>query len=593
MVSFLVFGILAFAIVLFITELWPADFTALVVAVLLMVFKIVTPEQGLSGFSNSATLTVMAMFILSSGITRTGAIQSLKELLIKWGGQKTGQQILVMGLILGPLSAFISNTAIVTIFLPIVEDWCKKNHVSVSKLLLPLSYIAILGGTITVLGTSTNILASGLSVELGYQEIGIFELTPLGVITFSVGLIYLVLIAPRLLPERQPPDRDLLKADYNLKAYLTEVAIAPNSSLIGQTLRQSEIQRNFDLDVLELIRNNNYYTQPLADKVLQPGDVLLVRSTQEDLLKLRDTKGLDILPDVQVQEKKVIPAEEKIAEVMILSNSRLIGSTLKDLRFRQRYNGTVLAIRRGNEVLKERLGKIPLHFGDLLLIQAPKESFLGLQTTRELLVIEQQDLENLRYQQGPIAIAITVGVIIVAVLEWLPIVVSAMLGVVLMVLTGCLKAGEIYGAVRWDVIFLLAGLIPLEIGMENSGVTQWLAEQILVLGGELSGYWLLLFFYIVTTLLTEFLSNSASVLLIIPIAVRIAQSLQFNPYAFIIIVTFAASNSFMTPLGYQTNMIVYTPGGYRFLDFFRLGFPLTLLMGAIAPLLVIKIYGLY
>ncbi|ACK68330.1 TrkA-C domain protein [Rippkaea orientalis PCC 8801] len=596
MTLFLTLGIVVLALIILITEWFPADFTALMVAVILMVVGIVTPEEGLSGVSNPATLTVMAMFILSAGIVRTDATQPIRDVLLKWGGKETGRQILVMGAILGPLSAFMSNTAIVTIFLPIVEDWCRRSRISVSKLLLPLSYITILGGTITVLGTSTNILASGICVQLGYKPLGIFQLTPLGIIAFIIGLFYLSCVAPLLLPERKKPDQDLLAEDYDLKAYLTELVVTPTSSLIGQTIRQSEIQRKFDLDVLELIRNNNHFPQPLADKILKSQDILLVRSTQTELLKLREEKGLDILPDVQFPEEtltlELTSLEEKIAEVMILSNSRLIGSTLKDLRFRQRYNATVLAIRRGEELLRERLGQIPLRFGDLLLVQGPKDSFLGLQTTRELLVLEQRDIESLRPEKAPIAIAIMIGVVIITACHWLPILVSALLGVVLMVLTGCLKPGEIYGTVRWDVIFLLAGLIPLEIAMDKSGGTQWLVEKIVAVGGGLSGYELLLFFYLVTVFLTEIISNNAAVLLMIPLAVKIAQSLSFNPYGFILDVTFAASNSFMTPLGCQTNLIVYAPGGYRFLDFFRVGLPLTLLMAAIAPFLIMMIYGL-
>jgi di/tricarboxylate transporter len=284
--------------------------------------------------------------------------------------------------------------------------------------------------------------------------------------------------------------------------------------------------------------------------------------------------------------------EEKMAEVMILSNSRLIGTTLKDLRFRQRYNATVLAIRRGAETLKGRLGKIPLRFGDLLLVQGPKQSFLGLQTTRELLVLEEKDVESLRRDKSVIALTITLGVIIIAALDIAPILVTSLAGVLLMVITGCLKPGEVYGAVRWDIIFLLAGLIPLGIAMDKSGTTEWLAKYLVGMGGSLSGYWILFFFYLVTSFLTEILSNNAAVVLMIPVAVEVAKTLRMNPYAFMFAVTFAASNSYITPIGYQTNTMVYAPGGYKFLDFTRLGLPLNIILSIITPLLIIWIYGL-
>ena len=496
----------------------------------------------------------------------------------------------------GPISAFINNTAVVAIFIPIIEDWCKKQSVSVSKLLMPLSFVSILGGTLTLVGTSTNILASGLSQKLGYGEFKLFQFTQLGIVVFLIGLVYLAFWAPRILPNRKQPHTSSFSGDYGLKDYVTEVVVTPRSTLIGQTLRQSKIQRKFDIDVLELIRNGSHFPQPIADKVVSAGDILIVRGSREDLLNIKDEKGLEILPDVKFNqewwETELNTGQEKIGEVLILSNSRLIGSTLKDLRFRQRYNATVLAIRRGEEFLRERLGKVPLRFGDLLLAQGPKQSFLGLQTTRESLVIEQKTVENLRSEQALVAVGICLAVILVSAFNLIPIMVSALAGVVLMVLTRCLKPGEIYGAVRWDVIFLLAGLIPLGTAMENSGATELLAKPLLAIGTHLSGYWILLFFYIATSILTSILSNNAAVLLMIPLGIKVATVLTIDPLAVMFAVTFAASNSFMTPIGYQTNTMVYGPGGYRFTDFIRLGTPLSLIMAVITPILIMGIYGL-
>ncbi|MEB3161175.1 MAG: SLC13 family permease, partial [Synechocystis sp.] len=554
--------------------------------------------EGIAGFSNSATITIMAMFILSYGITRTGIIQVIRDTLIQFGGKGLRRQILLMGLIVGPLSAFIANTAIVAIFLPIVESWAKQRRVSVSKLLIPLSYATVLGGMITVLGTSTSILASGLSKELVGREFGLFEFTPLGLITFGLGLFYLAIAAPKILPARRAVSDGNVAAEYQMKDYVSEIIIPPRSSLIGQTLRSSGIQRKFDLDVLEIIHNETHFPQPLADKVLTVGDILLVRGGREDLLRVKDERGVEIVADVQFAgkatdaENALESAEEKVAEVLILSNSRLIGSTLKELRFRQRYNATVIAIRRGEELIRQRLGKVQLKFGDLLLLQGPRESFLGLQTTRELLVLEEKSLDNLRLDKAKTAIAIVAGVILVSALDWLPITTAALAGVIAMVVTGCLKPGEIYGAVRWDIIFLLAGLIPLGTAMENSGTTQWIATFLANLGGHLSGYALLLMFYLATALLTEILSNSATVVLMLPIAVQVAKTLGYEPLAFMFVVTFAASNSFMTPIGYQTNTMVYGPGGYRFTDFVRIGAPLTFMLSMVTPLAILILYGI-
>ncbi len=587
--------ILAVALISFVFEWVPVDLTAIMVAVVLMLLGIVSPEEGIAGFGNSATITVMAMFILSAGVTRTGAVQVVRDVLINWGGKNLARQILVMGVIVGPISAFINNTAVVAIFIPIIEDWCKKQGVSVSKLLMPLSFASILGGTLTLVGTSTNILASGLSQRLGYGEFSMFQFSFLGAIVFAIGLFYLAFLTPRILPNRKKPRNGSISQGYELDDYVTEIVVSRTSSLIGQTIRQSEIQRKFDVDVLELIHNGSHFPQPIADKVISAGDILIVRGSREVLIQIKDEREIEVLPDVKFNhgklEKELNTGEEKIAEILILSNSRLIGSTLKDLRFRQRYNATVLAIRRGQELIRERLGKVPLRFGDLLLLQGPKQSFLGLQTTRELLVLEQRDVDNLRLDKARIAIAICLAVILLSSFNIFPILVSALAGVMAMILTDCLKPGEIYGAVRWDVIFLLAGLIPLGTAMDNSGATQWLAHPLEVVGSNLSGYWILFFFYLITSVLTAILSNNAAVLLMIPLGVQVAETLNIAPLAIMFAVIFAASNSFMTPIGYQTNTMIYSPGGYRFTDFIKLGTPLSILMAVVTPALIILLYN--
>ena len=588
--------VLVVALVAFVAEWLPVDLTALSVAIVLILLGLVTPEEGIAGFSNSATVTVMAMFVLSAGITRTGVIQVIRDRLLVWGGKNPHQQVFVLGALVGPISAFINNTAVVAIFLPIVEDWCKKQKISPSKLLIPLSYATVLAGMITVVGTSTNILASGISAKLGYGEFSLFQFTALGLVTFLAGLIYLTIFAPKLLPDRKSSTGEFLDDDYGSKVYLSEVIISPRSNLIGQTLSQSGLQRKFNFDVLELIRNKVHLSQPLADKVLNAGDILIVHSSREELLKIKDERGLEIFADLKFQkediESTITTGEEKLAEVLILSNSRLIGTTLKDLKFRQRYNATVLAIRRGSELLQGRLGKIPLKFGDLLLVQGPKQSFIGLQTTRELLVLEEKDIESLRKDKGIIALMITLLVIIIAAFDIQPILVTSLVGVVLMVITGCLKPGEVYGSIRWDIIFLLAGLIPLGTAMDNSGTTKWLADNLVAIGGHLSGFWILVFFYLITSFLTEILSNNAAVVLMIPVAVEVAKTLGLNPLAFMYAVTFAASNSYLTPIGYQTNTMVYAPGGYKFLDFTRLGAPLNLILTILTPSLIVLFYGL-
>ncbi len=596
MTIFLTLAIVVLALFLFVVEWFPSDIVAIIVALLLTVLGLVTPEESISGFSNSATVTVMAMFILSAGIARTGAIQILSDLLLKWGGKRPSQQIFTLGIIVGPITAFINNTAVVAVFLPIIEEWCHKQKVSVSKLLIPLSFAAILGGMITVIGTSTNVLASGLSQQLGYGTFSLFQFTQLGLITFGIGLIYLTLLAPRLLPSRKKHTDDILTQDYSLKDYISEILIPPGSNLAGKTLDSSGLQHKFDLDVLEIIADDTRFHQPLEHQKLQACSVLVVRSNQEDLLKIKDEEHLEILPDF-IRNKKSLEAQlssedEGVAEVLIPSNSNLIGSTVKEVRFRQRYNVTVLAVHRGQEITRERLSEIRLKFGDVLLVQGPKRSLVGLQINRNLLVLTKRNLETLRRDKASIAIGICLGVVVVAAFNWLPILITSLIGVVLMVVTGCLKPREIYDAVRWDIIFLLAGLIPLGIAMDKSGATHWLANNLVAVAGNLSGYWILTFFFIITSVFTEMISNNATVVLLLPVAANVAESLSLNPFAFMLTVIFASSNSFITPIGYQTNTMVYGPGGYKFTDFMRVGLPLNLLMTIVVPPLIILFYGL-
>jgi di/tricarboxylate transporter len=564
-----------------------------------MALGLVTPEEGISGFGNSATITVMSMFILSAGIARTGAIQIVNDLFLRLGGKHPVRQILAMGAIIGPVSAFINNTAVVAIFLPVIESWGQRYGVSISKLLIPLSYITILGGMITVIGTSTNVLASGISEQMGYGAFDLFQFTPLGLITFIVGLVYLAVAAPSLLPDRKKFDRQSVQRDYGINSYISEILVTPQSTLVGKALRDSCLKRSakcpfqrFDIEVLELVRHDAHFCHPLDHKVLQGEDILIVCASREDLLLAKEEKGIEILPAHHCEQLHWDSEEEGIIEALIPLGSELIGSTIKEICFRQRYNAVVLAIRRGQALAHNRIWDSPLRFGDVLLIQGPKQSLLGLQTSRDFLVISQPEIEIARRHKAGVAIAIGVGAIGLAAFNILPILVSSLIGAILMVITGCLKPGELYRAVRWDIIFLLAGLIPLGIAMENSGATHWLAGLLASIGIHLSGYGVVSTFYIVTSLLTEVLSNNAAVVVLLPIAAEVAQQLQINPLALIFAVTFAASNSFMTPIGYQTNTMVYGPGGYKFTDFVRVGLPLNILMAVVVPPLIIWLYGL-
>ncbi|MGK7911745.1 MAG: SLC13 family permease [Synechococcus sp.] len=634
--------VVAFALVGFVVEWVPVDITAVATMVALIVLKQVSPEEGISGFSNSATITVMAMFILSAGIARTGAIRSLTRLLTHWGGRRAPRQIFTMGILVGPISALINNSAVVPMFVPIIEGWSSRLKISVSKLLIPLSYASILGGTITTIGTSTNVLASGISEQLGYEEFSLFFFTKMGLITFGVGILYLSLIAPHLLPDRRSPLDDIANLSDAGELYTSEVLLHEGASEIGQPICKCGLKSKFNIEILELVRNGRHLTQvaigtrfqpparqrvnlaqtvddgrggvrtltqqrvaqqevlatqnALDHKVLQENDILIVRGTLEQLLQLQEEQGLDLLPHTKFgQEGPAMPSSteaERVAEVLVLDNTSFIGSTLKDLNFRERYNSTVLALRRGQDKLSERIDRVKLRIGDVLLVRATPSHLASLQLENNLIVLQEMDVTEPRSEKALIAIGISALVVGLSAMNIMPIMVSALLGAVLMVVTGCLEPAEIYTAVRWNIIFLLAGLIPLGIAMEKSHTTLLIAKGMAAISNHLPGYWILVVFYLVTVLLTEVLSNSASVVLMVPVAIRAAETLQMNPMAFILVVTFAASASFMTPIGYQTNTMVYTTGGYKFLDFTRVGAPLSLMLSLLTPFLIVHFYGL-
>ncbi|MEM8717167.1 MAG: SLC13 family permease [Cyanobacteria bacterium P01_G01_bin.4] len=334
----------------------------------------------------------------------------------------------------------------------------------------------------------------------------------------------------------------------------------------------------------------------LDHKVLQENDILIVRGTLDQLLQLQEERGLDLLPHTKFgQEGPAMPSSteaERVAEVLVLDNTSFIGSTLKDLNFRERYNSTVLALRRGQDKLSERIDRVKLRIGDVLLVRATPSHLASLQLENNLIVLQEMDVTEPRSEKALIAIGIGALVVGLSALNIMPIMVSALLGAVLMVVTGCLEPAEIYTAVRWNIIFLLAGLIPLGIAMEKSHTTLLIAKGMAAIANHLPGYWILVVFYLATALLTEVLSNSASVVLMVPVAIRAAETLQMNPVAFMLVVTFAASASFMTPIGYQTNTMVYTTGGYKFLDFTRVGAPLSLMLSLLTPFLIVHFYGL-
>ncbi|WP_369684131.1 SLC13 family permease [Haloarchaeobius sp. FL176] len=622
----LVFALVTVVLVLFATEPVPVDITALGLMVALMVLGPLSqqlaaagliggpvellpdnPTDGLAGFASTATITVLAMFILSDGVQRTGIVQILgRKLAALTGDSETKQLGATMGVV-APLSGFINNTAAVAILLPMVTDIAHEGNTSPSKLLIPLSYASMFGGTLTLIGTSTNILASEIAADVAsdvadpspavvalQDGFSMFEFTALGVVVTVVGFVYFLVVGRYLLPSRIEPEDDLA-AEFRLSEYLTEVVVREDSPLVGQTVRDALAETEFDVDLVQLIRDDEVFLEPLGPKTIQAGDLFTVRTDRETLVELLDVEGMAVVPEFEVTEdelERADPAAENLVEIVVAPGSHVVGESISSVNFRQRYDATVLALRRGGELIRKRMDDIVLRVGDTLLVQGTADSIQRLDDNRDFIVAQEIERHDYREEKIPVAIGVILAVVGLAAVDLLPIVVSALAGAVAMVLTGCLKPGEVYDAVQWDVIVLLAGVIPLGTAMQHTGAALYLADLLVATEAYLPAIAVLGLFYILTAALTNVVSNNASVVLMIPVAFDTAAKLGASPYAFVLAVTFAASTAFMTPVGYQTNLFVYGPGGYKFTDYTLVGTPLQLIFAVVTTLGIAALWGI-
>lgn len=585
-------AVLALSIVLFVWGVIAPEVTGLLAVGLLMATGVLKPGEALEGFGSPALITVMALFALSAGLFRSGALDRLRGLIGSDAVRSPKRMILLLSALVGPVSAFVPNTPIVASLLPVVEGWCHRRRISPSKVLLPLSFATLLGGTLTLLGSSVNLLASEVSEKLGYGAFGLFSFTKIGIGVWLAGSLVMALLSDRLLPDRGSNDDDLA-SDLTSSGYLTEVMIPASSELIGQSLHGSRLQRRFDVDVLELHRGPERFTPPLADRPLQHGDRLLLRCTRTDLLRLQHEQMVVLAPTPDSPDTAdTLSGSQRMVEVLLPSGSSLAGGCLRDLRFRQRYNATVLALRRGNSVLRERLGKAVLREGDVLLLQGPTDAIRGLQANNDLVVLEQLEDDLPTLSRKRLALVIAVLAILLPSLGLIPLVASVLLGTVAMVATGCLRSGELQRSIRLDVILLLGSLGSFSVALEKTGLAEALAKGLLKGLNNWPTYWAIVAVFLFTTLLTEVMSNAATVAMLIPIAGKLAIGLGIAPMALIFTVLFGASQSFLSPVGYQTNLMVFGPGRYRFLDVARYGFPLTMVMTLLVPLLICRQFGI-
>ena len=597
----LIFALIFVALVLFVTEPLPIDIIAIAVLVSLVVLEPwtgVDAATGISGFASTATVTVLAMFILSEGVRQTGLVNIIGSKIAERYGDSPYKQLLAVLGLSGGTAGFINNTPVVAVMIPMVNTLSRKTGISPSKLLIPVSYAAMLGGMLTLIGTSTNILASDVSARLIDRPFSMFEFTQLGLLVLLTGVVDLATVGRLLLPERINMSDELIEG-FEMTEYLTEVVVTDDSELVGNTISQSFRELDVDADIVQLIRDGRAFTEPLSRKEVRADDILVLRTDQESLVTFIETEGLELAPDAEVSDETLEAetddlaggADQRLVEIVISPEASVLGETLETLSFRHRYDATVLAIRRGGEIIHARMDKRRLRGGDTLLIQASESTAQRFANDRDFIIAGDLTLPEFREERIPVALGIIGLVIALAALELVPIVISALGGIVAMVATGCVKSTEVYDAVDWSVIFLLAGLIPLGVAMERTGAAEWLALSIVNVAAGLSPLLLLGLFYLFTALITNVISNNASVVLMIPVAIEAADSLGADPFSFVLAVTFAASTAMLTPIGYQTNLMVYGPGGYKFTDFFRVGAPLQLILTVVTAVGIAAIWG--
>ncbi len=585
----MVAAILLLALVLFVTELVPIDLTALVVVGLLILTGVLTPAEGLSGFSHPAPVTVAAMMVLSAGLLRTGAVAKLGQKVSALGGTSEVSQLAVIFPVVALLSAFISNTAAVAMFIPLVLNIAREKNLSPSKMLLPLSYAAILGGACTYIGTSTNIIVGTIYADGARPPLQMFEFTGLGLVLLGLGAVYMLAIGQRNLPYR--PTEASLTEGYRLREYLTELVIRADSPLLEKTLRETDFSRLLDIEVLEIQRGPEKLRLFLQDVRLRRGDILIVKGNLENILKIRDTEGVDILAEVKLSDRDLKSEDITLAEAVISPDSFLIGRTLKEANFRQRYQATALAIRRHGSQIRDKLGRVRLRVGDMLLVQVRKAILGNLRQDADfMLILEESPGSDFRFSKLPVAILIFLGVIAAAAFQKLDIVLAALLGALLMVLMRCISLRHAYLAVDWRIVILIGGTLALGTAMEKTGTANAIADSLVAWFGALGPVALIAVLYLLTLGMTELMSNNATAALLTPIAISIAHQGGWDPRPFAFCVAFAASCSFLTPIGYQTNTMVYGPGGYRFTDYFKVGVWLSLISWLAATLLIPRIW---
>ncbi len=583
----IVLGLLAAAVVLFSKEIFPVDITTLLLLMALILCHILTPEEAFSGFSSDIIIILASIFVVSGAIQRSGAIDAAAAKLLRFSKKSSNRLLFLVMSVAGSLAAFLNDTVITSLLVPPVMTLAKRANISPSKLLLPLAYAAILGGTCTLIGTSTNIAVNGFLKNAGLRPIQLFEMTPIGLAMIAAGILYMMLIGKRLLPnypaESPPPE-------YTLREYLSEIIVTEDSHMIGQLIRESDLVK-LKFQILAIIRNGEKLS-PDDSVFIHAQDILIIRGKLDELIRVKETAGIDIKQETELTDLELEGENIKIAEVLINPRSHLIGATLRDLDFRQRFGVIVLAIFRHGLSPRDKLENVRLRMGDILLLQGNREQIAALRQQPEMSILEEVTPALYRRQKGLLAAGFFLGAIVIAAFGWLPLSVCFLSAAVLTILTRCIRIEEAYDFIDWRLLVLIGGMTAFGVAMEKTSAADWLARGIVHTLEPLGPQAILTGFFLITILLTQPMSNAAAALVVLPIALNTAQELQVNERTFAMAIMLGASISFITPLE-PACILVYGPGKYRFSDFVKNGLGLTLILAVIVFFLVPAFWPLH
>lgn len=588
------FALLAGTLGLFLWERFSPDLVALGLFCVLAATPLLPSSAAFSVFSNTAPFTVGAMFVLSAALVKCGAIDRVSVLVERCGGQPYPFVMLGLVLLVATISAFINNTPVVVVFLPVVLNLARKMQLAPSKLLIPLSYASVLGGTCTLIGTSTNLVVNGAITAKGLPGFSMFELAWLGVPATLVGAVYLALCGKRLLPDRAMLSSIL--SEEERREYITEAFVQPGAPAVGKSLAEAKLDPSRGIRVLELVRDGIAFPFDPKVTLLESGDRLVLACRPSGIAAARGVEGIDLVSELSLGLEQIAAHEGSLVEAVVNPNSDLVGRSVRDLNFRQRYRMVVLALHRRGRNVREKVESLPLAAGDVLLMMGTDQAIDALQNSSDLVVFDRaRTPARPKTRYIPLVLGVIASVILGEVLGLVPIHLGALIGCVVVCAAGCLTTKEAYDSIEWPVLFLIYAMLAAGLALDRTGAASWLARGLVDLVQPLAseGYRPLVVLgaiYLVTTVLTEILSNNAVAALMVPIVLGVAAQLGVDPRPFIVAATFAASAAFATPIGYQTNTYVYGVGGYRFGDFVRIGVPLNIVCLIVALVVIPRIW---